>query len=126
MTFKLYKKDILHSISSNTTTPVYFYLPQQHAKTYIQIHSTRVSQHPETGENIAEVEVKINVQSESKSSKDCIDVLDTILELHNSGKIHFSKFAILQTGEMDRTITIANDNRWLGEMSLYFWLETTN
>lgn len=123
---KTIQKDMLASISTNIKTPIYFYLPQQHSKTYIQIHSTRVSQHPEMGESIAEVEFKINVRSESKSSKDCIEVLDAISELHNKGKIYFSKFSILQIGEMDRTITISNDNRWLGEIALYFWLEGNN
>ncbi len=123
---KTIQRDILYCLTSYTTVPVYFYVPQQHPKTYIQINSTKISEHAGIGNNIANVELKITVKSESKSSKECLDIMDSILDLHQAGKIKFSTFSILQVGETERTLTICHENHWLGELLLYFWIEIAN
>lgn len=116
------QSDIYACLSAHTAVSIYFYPPQKTAKTYIQINSVKISE----GSGIAAVEVNIEIKSASKSSYDCLQAMDLICDLYQSGKIKFKRFAVNNIGGLDRVLTINQEQKWVGEVSLYFWLELVN
>ena len=84
------QQDLFATLNGNLGVPIYFYIPKKvEVPTYAQINSLKVIE--QSDEDAAIVAVKILVRSTSKSSRQCIDVIDIIYSMQNQFSFSASK-----------------------------------
>jgi hypothetical protein len=117
------QQDLFATLNGNLGVPIYFYIPKKvEVPTYAQINSLKVIE--QSDEDAAIVAVKILVRSTSKSSRQCIDVIDIIYSMQN--QFSFSASKIINIYDFERHLTINPDRSWSGEISFNFLLVPLN
>lgn len=120
------QKDVYSSLSAHSAMPVYFYPPKKPDINYIQIDAVKVVEGRRMGDGIAEIEVSIKVRSHDKSSQICLSAMDLICDLYRDRNIKFTNFVMNAVINIERTLFIDQEQYWVGEVIISFWLELTN
>jgi len=120
------QREVHTSLSTCISTPIYFYPPRKREETYVKINSIKIYEGNNLGEGLAAVEVNLKVHSNAKSSANCLQIMDKICACYQQQEIKFSTFVINNIGDLERALTVNQELEWIGEITLYFWLELIN